>query len=750
MEVVIPIVSSLIIAGGSAFYSYLQSKKIKSAEAKITVGEEQLKKILNESDIQIKYLYRLQNICTEFKQVLSGIFNRQYEKPIDILNKEIKFGIYFFNDLLSLNLFDKLNNVIPEKWEKELNSEFTGAIKPWDWNQSYNIVSNQDILIFLYSLSKLLAWIEIKKKDDRSVYAYASKKGKIREFLNKFANILNIENDRKINISMLLQKEIGGNMLEKNPDTSELYKSIDFITFKDKVLLNNQVEPDNDKIRILREEYNQEVRKNKNRMIELEKKLRELIDYQFHKKRNIEDKLNKYKIYHNKEENTIEWKFEEETISIDILNSEEQNFIDRGKYTTYEREYIDLEKNIEKKNVIMKDIKLVLFDKHNYEGKEVKFNYGVVCVNSDKQKKLEEEMKLLSCFNIGRKTIFEQLKNIFSGADKIRDFLKIDEEPERNYEEINIETPPLTVNFIEEEKKDNKEDINNAENVKENKLDNKIMDPMDLFGPIKIENHTKVNPPIQIVIENKNENKVSRKIVPSIPETKIDSEEVEEDNMTYLWQHSYHFMGIFNETIFYYNENVLSKYRYKKMCENDRKKRVALRWGQLDYYVEKYYTLGEKSAELLFDLEPSPALGKKCKIDNVRRDGMIIAERWLDFFIKRVGNFEELKHFFIPYYNKKCPEHEKGSNYFWIKKNINTNDNQDEDNILDEMRYQEARSDIEQKKCLEIFKDIFYEFIVRSKYNTLDKLDNVMEQIIEETDRLISEDLQKRNNLLNG
>jgi hypothetical protein len=147
-------------------YSYLQAKSLKEAEAKINVGEEQLKKLLEESDIQIKYLYRLQNICIEFKQILNLLFNRNYEGTLKDNKKDKQFCFFHFNQLMSLQNFDKLNNTLPKDWEN----------KSWNYTEKYTTSSNHEILIFLYTISKLLSWIEIKKKEEKDCLCLCNKK----------------------------------------------------------------------------------------------------------------------------------------------------------------------------------------------------------------------------------------------------------------------------------------------------------------------------------------------------------------------------------------------------------------------------------------------------------------------------------------------------------------------------------------------------------------------------------------------
>ena len=122
--------------------------------------------------------------------------------------------------------------------EKKFKEEFKNTIKPWEWKDEFKIINRSELIMIMYSLSKIMAWIEIKKKDDKSIHAYASQKGKIKFLLNKFVNTLNLENDRKINIPILLQKEIGQHMI-KNERDDNLMHSFNYLEFKDFLYFNN-------------------------------------------------------------------------------------------------------------------------------------------------------------------------------------------------------------------------------------------------------------------------------------------------------------------------------------------------------------------------------------------------------------------------------------------------------------------------------------------------------------------------------
>ena len=755
MDPGLAIISATVISGFSALYSYIQSKKLKKVEAKINVGEKQLEKILSESDDQIKYIYRLQHLCNEFRQILSGLYNRQYERRLD--NKATQLNFYFINNPFTLELFNKLNNTLPAEWPTKFANEFQGAIKPWEWTESYTIIENNDILMLLFIFSKIIAWMEIKKKDDSTVHAYSSQRGKINQLLTRFTYILNTENDRKISIPLISQKEIGANMIEQERDASNLYRSIDYLDFKDKLFMTNGLSTDNDKIHNYTLKH-KEANENSSYLTELstiENQLRELITTNF-----PTIPLNLYNISVGVTPNSmpnsmphsmskeIRWKINNNyrrvnTTSnnsindignilpnatlVDFSNYVNQafNITDQRKYLKYEADYLKLLNTNSASHIYMNDVKFIFFDNHQYEQDEI-YNFAMIG-DSDRQKKLERDLRLLKCFNSGQVTIFDQFIKIFAGSDKIREFLKRDE-PEPEPEPIYKRWSSLRFNN-EPSIQDPLTGNNSTEIPVETSTDTTSDSPIDLDSLLNISlaiQQSTIPPQVELV---------GIEAVDDITTPNNDETTNAISHETYLYDHYDYFMDLFDATICYYYENIYKKEKCKflncinclnfKSYNNTRKAKVAFSWGKLVYRVEKFVQHGDFAVEQLFDLQPSPAIGKKGKLSNIPPESIDLATKWLDFFITKISQFQEFNNYSISYYKSK------------FKNEVN---DINEDNPMSKPK----------KECFEIFKDIFYEFIFRSKYNTLNKLDRVMEELIEETEKLINEDIKKRQDLLNG
>ena len=257
MEVIIPVISAGAISGMGAIYSYFQAKKIKNAEAKINIGESQLKKILDECDTQIKYIYKLQVLCTEFRQSLSTFHTRQY---INEYNDNDKWGLHryiIFRNNIKCDEYNKLNEALQKDYKDDL-SLYCSSIKNSSGRFKNNKkllaeIPNDDLSMFTYSICGLLSWIQIKKKDDSTIHAYTSQNNKLAKLLDEFTNILNINNDRKISIPIILQKNLGNNLIttiNENIDNEDenitkiKYEIIDYTNFRRKarnryLLLNN-------------------------------------------------------------------------------------------------------------------------------------------------------------------------------------------------------------------------------------------------------------------------------------------------------------------------------------------------------------------------------------------------------------------------------------------------------------------------------------------------------------------------------
>ena len=243
MEVIIPIVSASVISGMGAFYAYFQAKKIKNAEAKINIGESQLKKILDECDTQIKYIYKLQVLCTEFKQSLSTFHTRQYNNKYNDSNKWGQQQFFFLKNNITYDEYNKIN----ESLQKNYKDDFFSLCNSIKNITLLSDIPNDDLLMFIYSICGLLSWIQIKKKDDSTIHAYTSQNNKLEKLLDEFTNILNINNDRKISIPIILQKNLGNDLIcnivdtinseienENNNLTKNKYNIIDCTDFRRK------------------------------------------------------------------------------------------------------------------------------------------------------------------------------------------------------------------------------------------------------------------------------------------------------------------------------------------------------------------------------------------------------------------------------------------------------------------------------------------------------------------------------------
>ena len=122
MEIAIATTAS--VSGISALYAYFQAKKLKQAEARTNIGEAQLKQLLEESDMQVKYIYKLQVLCTEFKQSLSTFYNRQFIKGNDSSSHNIdrwtRHQYILFKKHLNYKMYKEINDLITKNPEDNL------------------------------------------------------------------------------------------------------------------------------------------------------------------------------------------------------------------------------------------------------------------------------------------------------------------------------------------------------------------------------------------------------------------------------------------------------------------------------------------------------------------------------------------------------------------------------------------------------------------------------------------------------
>ena len=235
MEILIPVVSASILSGLGSFYTFFQTKKLKKAEARLNIGEEEIKKLLDESDMQIKSLYQLQVLCNELRQSFNPYFNRQYKIEAQngrIMHLTNKFIYLYFNGSITYDLYEKINHSIktmtslPESDFITADSYETMNMVIKSCNEKEETPSlggrilniNHDSLFILYTLCSVIAWIQIKKRDINTIHANLSQSKKLDVLLEKFANILNIGNDSHISFPLSLQKKIGTAMINQNED----------------------------------------------------------------------------------------------------------------------------------------------------------------------------------------------------------------------------------------------------------------------------------------------------------------------------------------------------------------------------------------------------------------------------------------------------------------------------------------------------------------------------------------------------
>ena len=242
MEIAIATTAS--VSGISALYAYFQTKKLKQAEARTNIGEAQLKQLLEESDMQVKYIYKLQVLCTEFKQSLSTFYNRQFIKGNDSSSHNIdrwtRHQYILFKKHLNYKMYKEINDLITKNPEDNLSSlNDNNTLKHKDKRTLWYEIPNDDLLMITYAICGLLSWIQIKKKDDSTIHAYTSQNGNLQKLLNTFVDILNINNDHKISIPIILQKNLGEDLIYNETESSNItnckYNIIDCMTFKKKM-----------------------------------------------------------------------------------------------------------------------------------------------------------------------------------------------------------------------------------------------------------------------------------------------------------------------------------------------------------------------------------------------------------------------------------------------------------------------------------------------------------------------------------
>lgn len=207
----------IIIASGTGFLSTLnayflkkQSSRLQMVESKSKIGISEIQKLIQEKDEVVGYIYKLYNIANELDQIISSILSLLYV-PSTSMKGTIRKSTFYVNYTQE-----------PEKWinkYKRLHSNVNTSLhieEQINFNSKYELeyCLHPDVNAYVYAISQLLHWIEIKKTNRTAIHAFHS--GPLHIAIENISRFLHATIEQRLRIPLIRQKGIGQQMEKYN------------------------------------------------------------------------------------------------------------------------------------------------------------------------------------------------------------------------------------------------------------------------------------------------------------------------------------------------------------------------------------------------------------------------------------------------------------------------------------------------------------------------------------------------------
>ena len=239
MEIGLTLGASAFMAGLNALFTIRQTEKIKQAETKINIGGEQMKQILKEYDNHVKYIYKLNVIANEYILAYKEYYNTIKSEEKTIVNRRI-----LLNNSINYEKYLNFNRVIEEGNNvDEIKILLDRCGIEGEIYEEIESKLDENTIFFAYCICSLLAWLQIKKKNNNNLHASVMRKDEgLQKSLDKFIDALN--RDLTLSIPVHLQINLGESLIKYNDSNHEeeiRYSIIEYSEFKEKF---NQIYPE--------------------------------------------------------------------------------------------------------------------------------------------------------------------------------------------------------------------------------------------------------------------------------------------------------------------------------------------------------------------------------------------------------------------------------------------------------------------------------------------------------------------------
>ena len=199
----------------NAYFLKKQSSRLKMIERKSKIGIEEIRKLILEKDEVVGYIYKLYNIATELDQIISSILSLDYtpSSKMKDTNRQSTFYIYYKQDyqkwLQQYSFLYNQHQSISDVEEKiDCNSKF-----------ELEYCLHPDVNAYVYSMSLLLWWTELKKTNRTAIHAFHS--GPLHIAVENISRFLHSTIDYQLRIPLIRQKGIGQQIEKYNSNQSE-------------------------------------------------------------------------------------------------------------------------------------------------------------------------------------------------------------------------------------------------------------------------------------------------------------------------------------------------------------------------------------------------------------------------------------------------------------------------------------------------------------------------------------------------
>jgi hypothetical protein len=198
--------TTMALTSLNAYLLRRQSGRLQMLEKRSEIGTHQIENILREKDEVVTYIYKLYNIASELDQILSTIVSPSYQPVSDHqgLMRTAAFYVYYEHDASAwIDAYHR-------------NANHVMGCKP-RFHVRYSL--HADVNSYIYAISQLFRWIEIKKTNRTAIHAFHT--GPLHIAVDNLSRFLHGTSERRLRVALLRQKGIGQNLKPRRSEDDD-------------------------------------------------------------------------------------------------------------------------------------------------------------------------------------------------------------------------------------------------------------------------------------------------------------------------------------------------------------------------------------------------------------------------------------------------------------------------------------------------------------------------------------------------